>query len=187
MADDIKAAREKALSDIQHVLKMDIKNLRDAVINFDLSEGCPGALICKSRSPRSQRLCEYAMQAIVTKMSSGKNSVVKPLAKVYVSVEEFLLKAKVFKRTIEDEIRTLSDLEHSECTPFRTTLPFLHTMEKRTFRRWTTESIRDAFKRQAQASGLEKGGVDDEDQEPEGWRSAARKRSRDESEDLTLG
>lgn len=164
---------------------MDTKRLRDAVKTFDSSKGSEGAIVCKGGwSPNSKRLCEYAMQAIVTKMSSGKNSAVKPIGKIHLSLEEFLPNAVSFRARIEGEIRLLSNLEHMHCTPFRSKLPSLSTLKTTTLQRWGTSRTLNAFEKQARVSGLEKGGGDDEVQDVAGRCSASRKRSCDESEAL---
>lgn len=176
-----------SLSNVQDVLEMDIKRLRDAVNTFESSKGIGGALICKGWYPESKRICEYAMHGIVTKMSSGKYSAVKPISKIHLSVEEFLPNAVYFKSKIREEIRLLSDYEHDVCTPFRSKLPSLSTLKARTLQRWGTPETLNAFEKQARLSGLEKAGGDaDSQNQGDGCRcSAARKRSRVEFEDPT--
>lgn len=162
---------------------MDIKKLRDAIRAFDSSKGSEGAYICTHWQSSKQRLCEYAMQAIVTKMSSDKDSAVKAIAKIDMSVEDFLTTAVCFKSRIEREIALVSDGKHSKCTPFKSRLPSLRILKAKTLGEW--EAMNDeAFKGQARVSGLEKGGSDDDEEEQDatGPYSAARKRSRDEYE-----
>ncbi|KAG6368971.1 hypothetical protein INS49_003190 [Diaporthe citri] len=185
LAGEIKVARETALSEIQVVLKKDIKRLRDAIRGFDSSKGSEGAYICTQRNSSQQRLCEYAMQAIVTKISAGKDSAVKPIAKIDESVENYLTSAVCFKSRIEREIAFVSSGAHANCTPFRSRLPSLGFLKTMTLKTWRLLNA-EAFERQARVSGLEKDSSEDnddgEDQNAAGLRSAALKRSRDEFE-----
>lgn len=179
-----------ALSEIQSVLKADTKNLRDKIRYFDSSTGCSGAYYCTGKNldgtsldDARRRLCEYAMQAIVTKMSARKDSAVKPIAKISSSVEDYLANAVCFISRIEKEIVLVSGHVHKSCTPFIRNLPSQNTLKERRVRILSTENA-EAFKAQAQLSGLENGGGDDDDkdQEATGAHSAGRKRSRGEFE-----
>lgn len=166
------------------MLKTDIKKLRDAIRAFDSSKGSEGAYICTQSYSSKQRLCEYAMQAIVTKMSTDKDSAVKAIAKIDMSVEDFLTSAVCFKSRIEREIALVSGRNHVNCTPFKSRLPSLGILKAKTLGGWEAMNA-EAFKRQARVSGLEKGGSDDDDDEDQnaaGQCSAGRKRSRDEYE-----
>lgn len=166
------------------MLKKDAKKLRDAIRIFDSSTGCGGADICRARRPdgsllrsNKRRLCEYAMQAIVAKISAAKDSALKPISKIDMSVENFLASAVCFVSRIEKEITIVSGEEHKFCTPFRSNLPGQDVLRQRTRRTWLAKNS-NAFKMQARVSGLEKGGFKD-DEENQG---AGRKRSRDEFE-----
>lgn len=165
------------------MLKMDIKRLREAVKTFDSSKGSDGAYICSRQNSSQQRMCEYAMQAIVTKMSAGKDSAVKPIAKISESVEDFLTCAGCYTSRIAREISLASGGIHAHCTPFRLRLPSLRTLRRNTLETWRAANS-EAFQRQARVSGLEKDSSDDEDEDQNaaGWRSATLKRSRDEFE-----
>lgn len=165
------------------MLKEDIKELRDAVRAFDSSTGCEGAYICTQRHSNRRRLCEYAMQSIVAKFSAEKDSAVKPISKVGVSVEDFLTSAVCFKSRIEREIAVVAHGGHAKCTPFNSRLPSLKVLKLLTSEKWDRINL-DAFKKQARVSGLEQdvSEEDDEDQNAAGPLSAARKRSRDEFE-----
>lgn len=184
IVDEVKNARTKALSEIQNVLKKDVKTLRDAIRLFDSSKGCSGAVICVGRSHRDgtasppfrKRLCEYAMQAIVVKLSSGKDSAVKPIPKIDMSVENYLANAVCFTSHVEKEIAVVGGSHHKNCTPFTSQLPCQETLKAHTLLNWSKKN-HAAFKMQAQVSGLEKGGDDAADEH-----SSARKRSRDEFE-----
>lgn len=162
---------------------MDIKKLRDAIRAFDSSKGSDGAYICGLWYSSKQRLCEYVMQAIVTKMSTDKDSAVKAIAKIDMSVEDFLTAAVCFKSRIEREIGLVSDVDHGKCTPFKSKLPSLRMLKAKTLGVWE-EMNAEAFERQARVSGLEDGGSDDDEEEQDaaGPCTAARKRSRDEYE-----
>jgi len=184
------SARENALSDILTVLKRDIKTLRDAIRTFDSSMGCTGASICTGRradgSPlrsNKRRLCEYAMHAIVTKISAGKDSSVKPITKISMSAEDYVADAVCFTSRIAKEIVLVSGDDHKRCTPFTSRLPSQARLLLLTRSAWRRKND-EAFKAQARVSGLEEGedGDDNEDQEAAGPDSAARKRSRDEFE-----
>lgn len=172
-----------ALSKIQNVLKKDIKKLRDAIRLFDSSKGCSGAVICVGRcrdgtpvSSASKRLCEYAMQAIVAKLSTGKDSAVKPISKIDMSVENYLASAVCFTSHVEREIALVGGYRHKDCTPFTSQLPCQQTLKAHTLRNWSILNSEE-FKMQARVSGLEKGEDDAADRH-----SSARKRSRDEFE-----
>lgn len=145
--------------------------------------GNDGAYTCAHTDSSRQRLCEYAMQAIVTKMSARNDSVVKHIAKIDESVEEFLISAVCFKSRIEKEIVRVSDTSHSKCTPFKSKLPSLGILKEKTLSEWDAMHAR-AFEMQARVSGLEKESSDDdgEDQSAADPHPAARKRSRDEFE-----
>lgn len=187
VVDEIKAAREKALSEIQCVLKKDTKRLRDDVRAFDSSKGCLGAHICVGSVPfaraNQRRLCEYAMHAIVIKMSAGKDSAVKPIAKINMSVENFLESAVCFISRIEREIAIVSGEDHKSCTPFRSILPSQSILKTKTSREWSNKNA-EAFKTQARVSGLDKGGGNDDEKDrvPIEWFCDGYKRSRDEFE-----
>lgn len=184
------SARKNALSEIQRVLKRDIKTLRDAVTKFDSSKGCMGASICTGRKAdgsllrsNNRRLCDYAMQAIITKFSAGKDSSVKPITKINMCVENYLADAVCFTSRIEREIALVCGDDHKNCTPFTSNLPSQGKLKLLILSAWWRENG-PAFEAQARVSGLEKGEDrdDNEDQEAASPDSAARKRSRDEFE-----
>lgn len=165
--------------------------LRYLIRDFDSSKGCKGAHICKGSKidglrvhPNQQRLCEYAMQGIISKMSTGQNSPMKPLVKINMSVEDFLESAVCFISRIENEIVLVSGEEHKKCTPFTSSLPTLPFLREKTLRIWTLE-FSEGFKMQAQISGLRKGDPEDEDKQAgaPGSRLGSRKRSHVEFED----
>ncbi|KAL1877916.1 hypothetical protein Daus18300_002269 [Diaporthe australafricana] len=163
LADGIKTARQQGLRAIQDALKKDTKHLRDAIRKFDFSTGCEGASICKGAQTdggrllsKEKRLCEYAMQAIVAKASDGPDSVLKPVSRIGMSVENFLASAVCFISRIEKEVAFLSGKKHKNCTPFTGNLPTQRTLMEMVSLDWTLGNF-DAFKKQAQISGLEKG------------------------------
>ncbi|KAG8157355.1 hypothetical protein KVR01_012739 [Diaporthe batatas] len=189
LANEVKRARKVAIYKIQTVLKADIKMLRDTIREFDSSEGCRGAIICTGQKAKGlvsfnkQRLCEYAMQAIVTKISAGKDSAVKPIAKICISVEDYLASAVCFTSRIEREIHIVCGDDHKTCTPFQSKLPSQKDLRALTSVIWRYKNT-NAFERQARISGLEKAGMNDED-EDQG--NTGRKRSRDEFEAAASG
>lgn len=152
----------------------DIKDLQDAVGAFDSSKGCDGASFCRGLKrdgstlrPTKRRLCEYAMQAIVNKISAGKDTPLTPLNRISMSVEDFMASAVRFTSSIKREIVLICGHNHQRCTPFRNGLPFLGSLEQNIFDfGWAEKAI--TFQRQDRLE-----------------HSAARKRSRDEFEALT--
>lgn len=135
--------------------------------------------------PNKRKLCEYAMQAILTKVSANENSVLRPIEKIAMSVSNFRSFADSFAFRVGGQARSLVGPKHRQCTPFTTRLPSLEELKQKTLSAWYEENI-DAFKTQARLSGLDKGcGEHDEtDQDSLGSNTAARKRSRDEFEHL---
>lgn len=183
IVDEVKNARAEALSEIQNVLKKDVKRLRDAVRRFDPSKGGSGAVICVGRRRDGfavpsfgKRLCEYAMRAIVAKLSDRKDSAVKPISKVDMSVENYLANTVCFTSNVKREIARVVGDAHKNCTPFTSQLPCQEDLKAYTLLNWSKEN-HAAFKMQAQVSGLEK--CEDNAGDPH---SSARKRSRDEFE-----
>jgi hypothetical protein len=160
--------RKMELEHIQRVIMDDIKNLQDAVREFDSLKTCYGAFFCRGKNgdgsklcSKKQRLCEYAMLAIVTKMSAGPESATKPLEKIHTSVEDFLEHASSFRRRIHREVSYLSGKEHSTCTPLLTELPYQDFLGKMALTRWSEENA-GAFERQARVSGLVKDSAEEE-------------------------
>lgn len=124
------------------------------------------------------------MQAIVVKMSSGKDSAVKPIAKINMSVENFLTSTICFISRIEREIAIVSAGDHKFCTPFSTIVPSQNMLKTQTMREWLDANA-EAFKKQARVSGLDKGGGNDDDEPhrvPISVFCCGRKRSRGEFE-----
>lgn len=104
------------------------------------------------------------MQAIVTKMSAGKDSIVKPIAKIDISVQYFRASAVCFKSRVEKEIALVSGGVHAKCTPFVFMLPSLRDLKTKTLETWRRVHS-EAFEKQARVSGLKKGGSDDDDED----------------------
>ena len=124
------------------------------------------------------------MQAIVTKFSAGKDSAVRPIAKISMSVEEYLASAVCFISRVEREIGLVSGRAHKKCTPFKNPLPSQDILTVHTWRDWWTENA-EVFRLQAQVSGLTKGGDNDDNNKSQGAAGpscSARKRSREEFE-----
>lgn len=144
------------MEQIQHVLKFDIEVLQHKVRDFDSSKGCKGATICSwpliGQQPSSQRrLCEYAMQAIVAKFSAEKDSPVKPLHEIGLSVEDYLIRVARFTSRIEREIALVSG--HSGCTPFKGPVPDQDALTKATLSKWRAKNL-EAFQKQARVLRL---------------------------------
>lgn len=169
-----------ALEEVQTFLKEEIKEFQDAIESFDSSKSYSGAFFCMGRKhdgsmwrPNERMLCEYAMQGIVNKMSAGKDSPLKPLNMISMSVEDFLASAARFISCIKKEIILVCGPDHQMCTPFRTHLPFLGDLIwGYSYFRWMDNAV--TLKRQVRASGLGDGDL--------GPRFATRKRCRDEFE-----
>ncbi|KAK7723008.1 hypothetical protein SLS63_009036 [Diaporthe eres] len=180
LAAKIKAAREKALYQIQNFLKEEIMEFQYAIESFDSSNPYNGPFFCKGRKhdgsmwrPDERMLCEYAMQGIVNKMSAGKDSPLKPLKMISMSVEDFLASAARFISCIKKEIVLVCGPDHQMCTPFRTHLPFLGGLIwGYPHFQWMDNAV--TLKGQVRVSGLGGGALSP--------RSATRKRCRDEFE-----
>lgn len=121
--------------------------------------------------------CEYVMQALVGKVSDWVHSPLEPIAKINMSVENFLSRAHGFVHTVRLETGVLLGPEHVDCTPFITKLPSLNSLKRKTVCAWYEENF-EAFKAQARRSGLEKsdGEHDDEGQQILGPRPTSRSR-----------
>lgn len=146
------------------MLKKDIKKLRDAIREFDSSKGCSGALICAGMKfkqtdlhPAKQRLCEYAMQAIVAKLSDGEDSALKPIENIHMCVKDYRTHVFYFTSQVRKEITLVLGHEHKSCTPFTSKLPSLREVKAHTLCNWSKENSA-AFEMQAQVSGLDKCG-----------------------------
>lgn len=165
--------------------------LRHAIICFDSSKGCEGASICQGRNAdgsilrsTQRRLCEYAMQAIVFKISIEKNSAMRPLQEIHESVDRFLSTSASFRSRVSNEVSHLSSEEHKSCTPLPSKLPNRIDLGTDLLKQWLTKNA-ETFKRQARVSGLVKGGCMDGDSGDRGTsisRNDTHKRSRDEFE-----
>lgn len=185
ITEDIKSARGEAMRKIQYPISKDAWILKHTVRSFDSSKGCEGACLCTGRTsngsllhPNKRRLCEYAMQSIVAKLSAPKDSAVKPAAVIGVSAETYLGNAARFKSRIEKEIALVCGEEHKNWTPFKSKLPSKKDLMEMTSLSWRNRNHKE-FERQARISGLDKGGEIDDNQD---HGASGRKRSRREFE-----
>lgn len=160
--ENIKLARQKAMERIQFVLKCNIAALQNEFKDFTTVMGLQNALVCSANrdlvSKERRWLCQYAMQAIVDRFSAAKDSPVKPLSEIGLSVKIYLARVVEFTARIEREIAYVSDDNHQKCTPFTTSIPSKHVLKEETLSKWKAENL-DAFQIQARVSGLEKSGT----------------------------